>query len=202
VVMPEVEDRKLRFLPKNPQFTGKAPKYTRRNDLVRGLERMHTELLYNQYGIVSKGGEFLEWGHIEMIRNTVNRKLDTRKMFAVWRIDPPWLPRTKKGVGKRMGGGRPSIDRYVSPVKQDRIIIEIGGKVSYEEVLPILRVVAHNLPIPAEPTSAEIMAYKREKRKELEAANINPYTFKYFVQNNILGCDAWLTAADRIYFGK
>ncbi|KAA0196046.1 hypothetical protein HAZT_HAZT008898 [Hyalella azteca] len=150
----------------------------------------------------ARGGAFLEWGHIEMIRHTVNKKMDPRKMFAVWRIDAPWLPRTKKGIGKRMGGGKPSIDRYVVPIKQDRVVIELGGKISFAEAEPILRVVAQNLPCLADATSAEEMAYKRERRRELEAANINPLTFKYFVQNNILGCDHWLTAADRIYYGK
>lgn len=31
-----------------------------------------------------------------MIRNTVNREMDTRRMFAVWRVDPLWKPITKK----------------------------------------------------------------------------------------------------------
>lgn len=80
----------------------------------------------------------MEWGHIEMIRNTVGRKIDLRKMFAVWRIDPPWFPKTKKGIGKRMGGGKPNISKYVFPVKTNRVIIEMGGKVTFEEVSKIL----------------------------------------------------------------
>lgn len=79
-------------------------------------------------------GGFLEWGHVEMIRNTISRNMDTTKTFAVWRIDPPWFPKTKKGIGKRMGGGRPGIGRYTVPVKTDRVIVEMGGKVTFEEV--------------------------------------------------------------------
>lgn len=41
-------------------------------------------------------GGRLNSGHIEMIRMTINRKMDASKMFAVWRIDPPWQPLTRK----------------------------------------------------------------------------------------------------------
>ena len=42
------------------------------------------------------GGGRLKYGHFEMIRLTLGRKMDTNKMFAVWRVDPPWQPCTKK----------------------------------------------------------------------------------------------------------
>jgi hypothetical protein len=31
-----------------------------------------------------------------MIRLTLGRKMDVNRMFAVWRVDPPWQPVTKK----------------------------------------------------------------------------------------------------------
>lgn len=55
-------------------------------------------------------------------------------MFAIWRVDPPWQPITKKGQGQRMGGGKGAIDHYVTPVKAGRIILEVGGKCEYAEV--------------------------------------------------------------------
>jgi len=55
-------------------------------------------------------------------------------MFAVWRIDPPWKAVAKKGAGKTLGGGKGSIDHYVTPVKAGRIIIELGGECEFEEV--------------------------------------------------------------------
>lgn len=57
-----------------------------------------------------------------------------KRMFAIWRVDPPWQPVTKKGQGQRMGGGKGAIDHYVTPIKADRIIFEIGGKCEYAEV--------------------------------------------------------------------
>ena len=35
-------------------------------------------------------------GHFEMVRMTTNRKMDASRMFAVWRVDGPWQPLTKK----------------------------------------------------------------------------------------------------------
>lgn len=52
-----------------------------------------------------------------MIRLTVGRKIDANRMFAIWRIDSPWQPCTRKGQGHRMGGGKGAIDHYVTPVK-------------------------------------------------------------------------------------
>ena len=53
VSMPE--DRitgRLRFLPKIPQFQGRPPKETKKLELIRGMEEIHTDFLHNQYGIV------------------------------------------------------------------------------------------------------------------------------------------------------
>lgn len=72
--------------------------------------------------------------HFEMARLVVARKLDQKRMFAIWRVDPPWQPVTKKGQGQRMGGGKGAIDHYVTPIKAGRIILEVGGKCDYAEV--------------------------------------------------------------------
>ena len=41
---------------------------------------------------------------------------------------------TFQGQGQRMGGGKGSIDHYVTPVKADRVILEMGGKCEFAEV--------------------------------------------------------------------
>lgn len=43
-----------------------------------------------------------------------------------------------QSIGKRMGGGKGSVHHYATPVKAGRIIIEVGGKVEFEEVYPFL----------------------------------------------------------------
>jgi len=39
-----------------------------------------------------------------------------------------------QGQGQRMGGGKGSIDHYVTPIRSGRIIIEIAGHCEYLEV--------------------------------------------------------------------
>lgn len=56
-----------------------------------------------------------------MMRLTIGRKLDTNTMFAIWRVDAPWQPITKKGQGQRMGGGKGAIDHYVTPIKAGKV---------------------------------------------------------------------------------
>lgn len=48
------------------------------------------------------GGGRLKHGHFEMIRLTLGRKLNQETMFAIWRVDPPWQPVTKKVNGSRL----------------------------------------------------------------------------------------------------
>lgn len=67
------------------------------------------------------------------MKEHINNKLK-EKQFAIWRVDAPWLPRTKKQLGVKMGGGRGSITHYVTPVKAGRIIVEIGGYITEAEV--------------------------------------------------------------------
>lgn len=61
-----------------------------------------------------------------------------KTVFAIWRVDAPWQPVTKKGQGQRMGGGKGPIDHYVTPVKAGRVIVEVGGHAEYQEVSKII----------------------------------------------------------------
>lgn len=95
----------------------KAPKMQKKLRLMRGPEELHNFLIHKQFGIMALGGGRLKFGHFEMMRLTIGRKMDTTRMFAIWRVDAPWQPVTKKGQGQRMGGGKGAIDHYVTPVK-------------------------------------------------------------------------------------
>nr|CAD7260299.1 unnamed protein product [Timema shepardi] len=243
--------------------------------------------------VQATGGGRMRYGHFEMVRLGIGRKLDVNRMFALWRIDAPWQPVTKKGQGQRMGGGKGAIDHYVTPIKAGRVIVEIGGNCEFSEstlvsffptctctpptistawtapqsmfsklsmtssplysapmrtplsigspgghyrscfptasgsslfshwtrpggsggyltrwflgqrpVRPMLEMVAHKLPFKAEVVSQEIMEMKAEKELREERDNLNPYTFKYVVQNNMGGCQNWISPYDRKWFGK
>lgn len=38
----------------------------------------------------------MRWEHFEVLRLGIGRKLETNRMFAIWRVDAPWQPVTKK----------------------------------------------------------------------------------------------------------
>lgn len=122
-------------------------------------------------------------------------------MFAIWRIPAPWQPITKKGKGMRMGGGKSAIDHYATPVRPNRIIIELAGHIEYAEVEETLKIVADRLPFNAIPVSHQLLKETKEKKEEDRKRNVNPYTMKYVIQNNLSGCHKWVRPTDHFWFG-
>ncbi|KAJ8967556.1 hypothetical protein NQ314_002872 [Rhamnusium bicolor] len=195
---------KLKFIDKVPQLPAniRPPKMQKKLRLMRGPEPVHNFLLHKQYGILALGGGRLKWSHFEMMRLTIGRKLDTNRMFAIWRVDSPWQPLTKKGQGQRMGGGKGAIDQYVTPIKAGRIILEVGGKCEFKEVKDFLHDVAMKLPFKAMAVSQEMLDEMKRKEQWEEENNQNPYTMKYLIQNNMGGCHRWLSPYDFKFLGK
>ncbi|CAH1800400.1 unnamed protein product [Owenia fusiformis] len=198
------ERRKLKLMLKVPLFIGneRPRRQFKRIIDIRGPEEVHTKLTHGKYGIVAQGGGYLRHGHIEMIRLGINKRMDEKRMFALWRIDPVWKPVTKKGTGHRMGGGKGNIDYYVSPIRHGRVIVEVGGKCEFSEVEYMLKTVAHQLPFEAKVVSKESLEEDIKCEEDIKKNNINPFTFEYIAENNILGCHKWLGRYDRIFKGK
>lgn len=174
----------------------------KRIGLMRGPELVHNFLIHKQYGVIAEQGGRIMHNHFEMIRMRVGRFIDDSRMFCIWRVPAPWQPLTKKGIGVRMGRGKGSIDRYATPVKAGRVILEIAGQCEYEEVKKILDHVAVSLPFKAIAVSQEMLDQMEEQRKENEAKNLNPYNMQYVIQNNLGGCHNWLKRIDHKHFGK
>ncbi|XP_066603429.1 large ribosomal subunit protein uL16m [Prorops nasuta] len=195
------EKNRLPILPKFPQLL-KPYKMQKRLRYIRGPELLHNSLLHKQFGIVAVTGGRIKYGHIEMMRLTIARKLDTKRFFAIWRIDAPWQPMTKRGHGTRMGGGKGAIDHYITPVKAGRIIVEVAGDGEFFEVEKVLKDVANKLPFKARAISQTILEEEAEKEKWLEDNNKNPWTWKYIIQNNLGGCRKWISPVDNIWFNK
>lgn len=189
---------------KVPQYPAnlRPPKMQKKLKLMRGPELVNNTFLHKQYGIVADGGGRMRWGHFEMLRLGIGRKMDVSRMFAIWRIDAPWQPITKQGQGQRMGGGKGSIDHYVTPVRAGRVIVELGGKCEFKEVKGFLDDFAKKLPFKARAVSQEMLEAEKQEEKRLEEENLNPYTLKYVIQNNLNGCHRWLSPKDHIWFGK
>ncbi|KAM0726860.1 Large ribosomal subunit protein uL16m [Formica fusca] len=198
------ERRKLRIMEKVPQYPAgmRAFKMQKRLRYMRGPEEVHNFLLYKQYGIIATGGGRLKHNHFEMIRLKLGRKINQQTMFAIWRVDPPWQPVTKKGQGHRMGGGKGSIDHYVTPIKAGRVIVELGGHCEFFEVKKILSDIARILPFQAKAVSQEMLDNEAAKQEWMEKNNLNSWTWKYMVQNNMLGCFKWISPTDKLWFNK
>lgn len=195
------EKPKLKFLNKVPNLK-KAKKEMKRLRDIQGPARAATTFNNGQYGIVALGGGYLHWGHIEMIRLTINRKMDPKTMYARWRINAPYKPVTRKGLGQRMGGGKGAIDHYVTPVRYGRLIVEVGGKLELGEVAHILKEVAKKLPFPAKVVSRETLEAIHKEQAEREENNQNPWTFRDIAWGNMMGLRKVLSPFDLRNHGR
>uniref|UniRef100_A0A1B6LIN4 Large ribosomal subunit protein uL16m n=1 Tax=Graphocephala atropunctata TaxID=36148 RepID=A0A1B6LIN4_9HEMI len=198
------EKQKLSVMPRVPTMPPQTKAFKMQKNLkfMMGPEEVHNKLIHKQYGIIALTGGRLRSGHFEMIRLTLGRKIDTKRMFLVYRVDPPWQPVTKKGQGQRMGGGKGAIDHYVTPIKANRVIVELAGRCDFDEVKGMLHQVAHILPFKAMAVSHEMLEEMEVKEKLDEARNINEYTMKYIIQNNMGFAKRWCRRGDYKHFGK
>uniref|UniRef100_A0A8C5QDI4 Large ribosomal subunit protein uL16m n=1 Tax=Leptobrachium leishanense TaxID=445787 RepID=A0A8C5QDI4_9ANUR len=197
-----LKDRpKLKFVNKAPDLVQvkKEPKNLRD---IRGPATEGREFVDGNYGIVALSGGYLRWGHFEMMRLTLNRTLSPRTTFSRWMVPPPHKPVTRKGLGQRMGGGKGAVDHYVTPVKIDQLILEVGGHCEFEEVFPILSQVAKKLPFLARPVSRETLKDARNQFEERVKNNQNPWTFERLASRNMLGCRKYLSPYDLRFKGR
>ncbi|KAL0273004.1 UNVERIFIED_CONTAM: hypothetical protein PYX00_005785 [Menopon gallinae] len=203
IIWPEKSARKLKTMPKAPTFfPPEKPRTMRRMIyLMRGPELVQNFLIHKQYGIQAVTGGRMKVCHFDFLQKAFNKILN-KNTFAVWRVDEPWQAMSKKGSSKKMGGGKAPIHHYVTPVKAGRIILEFGGIMHPQEVWTRVAPLAENLPFPARFVSQELLEKEAEEEKRLEKANLNKYTMKYVILNNLGGCNNWLSPFDYLWFGK
>ncbi|XP_023690352.2 large ribosomal subunit protein uL16m [Paramormyrops kingsleyae] len=199
VVIPE--RTKLKFMDKVPTLKKVRREMKRLKDIV-GPEQRENGFTSGQYGIVAMGGGYLHWGHMEMMRLTINRRIDPRITYALWRINAPYKPITSKGLGKRMGGGKGAVDHYVTPVRCGRLLVELGGHCELGEVKGLLTEVAKKLPFPAKVVSRESLAEMQQAAAARELNNQNPWTFSRIATANMLGIRKVLSPVDLRHHGR
>ncbi|KAI4830636.1 large ribosomal subunit protein uL16m [Pseudochaenichthys georgianus] len=199
VVLPD--RRKLKFVNKMPNFKNAKKEMKNLKD-IQGPATTANAFTKGEFAIVAMGGGYLHWGHIEMIRLTINRKMDPKTTFARWRVNGPYKPVTRKGLGMRMGGGKGAIDQYVTPVRYGRFIVEVGGKVELGEIQRIMTEVAQKLPFKAEVFSRASLAAFQKKHADMEQNNQNPWTFKEITLGNMLGIRKVLSPKDLCHNGR
>ncbi|CAK9812455.1 39S ribosomal protein L16, mitochondrial [Anthophora plagiata] len=198
------ERNKLRVVSRAPQYPVHIRPYKMQKRLryLRGPEPFHNTLLHKQYGIIATSGGRMKFKNFETIRLMILRHVDYERVFAIWRVSDPWQPITKKGTGSRMGRGKGSIDHYVTPVKAGQVIIEVGGKIEYYEVKKVLENLAKRLPFDAMAVNQVKLDQMAEEKRKLQEENLNPWTWKYIIQNNMLGCHKWISKYDRRWYNE
>ena len=101
-----------------------------------------------------------------------------------------------------LGGGRKKATDFCTPLKANRIIIEVGGDVEYFELKHLLNRLANKLPFRARAVTYEQIIEEAEREKELEAKNLNMFTFKHSLSNNLVGSKDWCSPYDMKWWNK
>lgn len=205
VKFPPHGEYKLPKMPPEPVYDmekgEKKYKTTKRMIEARGVEEVHTELIHEQYGLAAIYGGFITAEDFKFVQERVNKNLLNRQ-FAIWRVDPPWLPRTKKAQGTRLGGGKGSIQHYVTPVKAKRIILEVGGHITEIEAKSFLLYLCERFSFPVEFVSEELLAERRAVEREIAEHNQNPFNWDRLIKYNMQNCCSWLSQYDIEWKGR
>ncbi len=95
----------------------------------RGVETRGAELAFGEFGLKSLGVAWISSKQIEAARRTITHNL--KRGGRVWVRIFPDKPVSGRPAGKRMGGGKGDVDRYVAVVKPGRILFEVAGLPEY-----------------------------------------------------------------------
>jgi large subunit ribosomal protein L16 len=91
----------------------------------KGVAVRGSSLAFGEFGIKSLGRGWLSSAQIEAARKAITHCF--KKGGRVWIRVFPDKPVTARPAGKRMGGGKGDIDRYVAVIKPGRILFEVAG---------------------------------------------------------------------------
>ena len=111
---------------------------------MKGRASRGNKVVYGDFGLQALTPGWITSNQIEAARIAMTRY--TKRGGQVWIKIFPDKPVTEKPAETRMGSGKGSPEYWVSVVKPDRILFEIGG-VSEEVAREALRLAMHKLPI-------------------------------------------------------
>lgn len=107
-------------------------------------ETRGTEMAFGVFGLKALEACWLTSRQIEAARRAMTRYV--QRGGKIWIKVFPDKPITKKGVEVPMGGGKGSVDHYVTVIKPGRILFEMDG-VTEEIAKEAMRKASHKLPI-------------------------------------------------------
>ncbi len=112
--------------------------------MMKGVAHAGTRISFGEFGLVSLGMAWVTSRQIEAARRAITHYI--ARGGKVWIRIFPDKPITKKPPEVRMGSGKGDVFEYVAPVKEGRVLFEMGG-VSKEVAFAALRLAAYKLPV-------------------------------------------------------
>jgi large subunit ribosomal protein L16 len=110
----------------------------------KGIATRGASLAFGEFGLKALGCAWVSSAQIEAARRAITHSL--KRGGRVWVRVFPDKPVSARPAGKRMGGGKGEIDRYVAVVKPGRILFEVAG-LAEDVVRRALSRAADKLPI-------------------------------------------------------
>jgi large subunit ribosomal protein L16 len=92
---------------------------------TKGIAHRGTDIAFGDFALKAMEPKWISSRQIEASRRAIIRYL--RKGGKLWIRIFPDKPITRKGVEVPMGGGKGTVEFYVYPIKQGRIIFELAG---------------------------------------------------------------------------
>lgn len=124
------------------------PKKVKYRKVQRGRRKGRSKgartVAFGEYGLQAVEPAWVTAQQIEAMRVTLSRNL--KKVGEFFLRVFPYKPVTKKPAETRMGKGKGNPEFWVSVVKRERVVCEIGG-VSEAEAKRILKLVSYKLPL-------------------------------------------------------
>lgn len=111
---------------------------------VRGSSSTKTSLAFGSYGIKALETKWITARQIEASRRAITRFI--QRGGKLWIRIFPDHPVTIKGSEVPMGGGKGSVDHYVSVVQKGTILFELDG-ILESQAMEAFRLAGHKLPV-------------------------------------------------------
>ena len=112
---------------------------------VSGVAQCCNSVAFGSYGLVAGKNVKLTGKQLEAIRKVVSRTMN--RNGALYMRVFPQLPKTKKPVGTRMGGGKSGVEEWIAPVRKGTVILEVDN-VSLDVAMEALNKAKFKLSIP------------------------------------------------------
>ncbi len=122
----------------------KHRKWQKGRGRFRGVALRGAEISFGSYGLKAAERGWLSVKEIEAARRAMTRYI--QRGGKVWIRIFADKPITQKGTEVPMGGGKGSVDHFVSPIKPGRVLFEMDG-IALDVAQEALRLAANKLSI-------------------------------------------------------